>query len=84
MKKQDWRYVWNNNKTNGNDDWLLKNSIIIMHAIRGLLYWHVFLFILIYSLHTVSLIPAQFFYSANLQSCGCRLAIFVNKQNNKI
>ena len=23
-------------------------------------------------------------YSANLQSCGCRLAIFVNEQNNKI
>lgn len=22
--------------------------------------------------------------SANLQSCGCRLAIFVNEQNNKI
>ena len=25
-----------------------------------------------------------FNFSANLQSCGCRLAIFVNKQNNKI
>ena len=24
-----------------------------------------------------------FNFSANLQSCGCRLAIFVNKQNNK-
>lgn len=24
------------------------------------------------------------FKSANLQSCGCRLAIFVNEQNNKI
>ena len=30
---------------------------------------------------------AKTFYknkSANLQSCGCRLAIFVNEQNNKI
>ena len=25
-----------------------------------------------------------FLDSANLQSCGCRLAIFVNEQNNKI
>ena len=24
------------------------------------------------------------YFSANLQSCGCRLAIFVNEQNNKI
>ena len=29
-------------------------------------------------------VTVEFLYSANLQSCGCRLAIFVNEQNNKI
>ena len=35
--------------------------------------------------HGDSLLPNnEYVYSTNLQSCGCRLAIFVNKQNNKI
>ena len=45
-----------------------------------------FIFLMLYK------IVANFFnflrnfnlFSTNLQSCGCRLAIFVNKQNNKI